>query len=150
MNTNTDYYTSNNSYGDTIIPMTWDIVKKFHRNPPEIKLPRTVETIERYETNMKIIKAKQTISEYLMDKYFSTGDKIVFNRNDYPYFTEPNIYHFLLWIHPSMKVKDCMISELIDSHKPETLDVKEYIYFENLGNNKSIQDIRHFHVFIRC
>ena len=147
----TDYCSSNiNSFGDEIIPMNWDDVKKFHRKPPEIRLPRTVETIEKYEANMKIIKAKQTISEYLMNKYFSSGNKIVFGKNDYPYFTEPNVYHFLLWIHPSMKVKECMVSQLIDSHMPETLNAKEYIYFENLGNNKSIPDIRHFHVFIRC
>ena len=129
--------------------MSWEIVKSFHLQPPKIKLPREDKVIERYDSIMKVVKSQQTLPEYLMTKYFSNRDKIVFTKNDFPYYTTPNIIHCLLWIHPTVKILDTDISKVINSSIPDHISCKEYIYFENLGNNKSIQEIRHFHIFIR-
>lgn len=129
--------------------MNWETVKQFHLNPPTVQLPREDSVVERYKENMSIIKKTHTIPEYLMIKYFSSGKKVVLTSNDYPYYTTPNIVHYLLWIHPSIHINSGSISELISDNIPLSLDYKEYIYFENHGNNKSILDIRHYHVFIR-
>ena len=129
--------------------MNWDTVKKFHLNPPKIQLPREDSVIQRYKENMSIIKMTHTIPEYIMEKYFSTGKKVILTANDYPYFTTSNVVHYLLWIHPSVVVDNGSIKELIIDKMPLSLDCQEFIYFENDSHNKSILDIRHFHVFIR-
>lgn len=129
--------------------MNWETVKKFHLNPPSIQLPREDTVVKRYKDNMTVIKMTHTISEYLMKKYFSSRNKIVLTANDYPYFTTTNILHYLLWIHPSLHIENSIIRELIKDRIPTSLNCQEFIYFENIGTNKSIQDIRHFHVFIK-
>ena len=40
-----------------------------------------------------------------MNKYFSNQNTIVLTLNEYPYFTLPNIFHYLLWIHPKIEKK---------------------------------------------
>ena len=153
---NVSYCCDCNKSGDNSIKkssgansMSWDIVKRFHMNPPTVQLPREESVINRYRENISIIKMTYTIPEYLMEKLFSTGNKIVLAVNDYPYFTTSNVLHYLLWIHPNMHIEDSNINELICTKIPSSLDYQEFIYFENLGNNKSILDIRHFHVFIK-
>lgn len=131
-------------------PMTWTYVKTFHLNPPKTTLPRQECVIGRYNKNMKIIKATKTIQQHLMEKYFSDSETIVLVPNEYPYFTVSDVSHYLLWIHPSVKVStSAKIREIIDTKIQETVECKEYIYFENNLDNKSIPDIRHFHIFIR-
>ena len=128
--------------------MNWEMVKKFHLNPPTIQLPREESVIKKYKENMSIIKMTHTIPEYLMNKHFSSGNKIVLTYNDYPYFTTKNVLHYLLWIHPDVHVDNSGIRGLITSKIPISINYNEFIYFENLGNNKSIQNIKHYHVFI--
>lgn len=141
-------FTFNKEEG-SIEPMNWSLIKSFHKNPPTIQLPRETKVIERYQRTMKLIKKNKTIPEYLFDKYFSNGETIVFVKNDFPYFTTSNIIHCLLWINPSFKILDTCIKEVINSKIPSSIKLQEFIYFENHGNNKSIQEIRHFHVFIK-
>ena len=129
--------------------MNWETVKRFHLNPPLIQLPREDTVVKRYKENMSVIKMTHTIPEYLMKKYFSTDNKIILTANDYPYFTTSNILHYLLWIHPSLHIENSIIRELIKERIPTSLNCEEFIYFENIGNNKSVLDIRHFHVFIK-
>ena len=128
--------------------MGWEMVKKFHLNPPTIQLPREESVIKKYKENMLIIKMTYTVPEYLMKKYFSSGNKIVLTANDYPYYTTSNVLHYLLWIHPSVHVEDTSVRNMISSKMPSNITYQDFIYFENHGNNKSILDIRHFHVFI--
>ena len=51
--------------------MKWDCIKQFHLNPPMFALPREDNILEEYEKNMKLIKQKTTIVDYLINKYLS-------------------------------------------------------------------------------
>ena len=96
---------------------------------------------------MSIIKMTHTIPEYLMKKYFSTGNKIILSANDYPYFGKMLYiicYGFILVF--TLRIQS--LENLLKKEYLISLNCKEFIYFENIGNNKSILDIRHFHVFI--
>ena len=94
--------------------MSWSCIKQFHLNPPISSLPREKDILAQYEKDMKIIKEKTTIVEYLFDKYLSGTQQLVLVPNDYPYYCEKGILHYLLWVHPLFKVHnndqiDCII-----------------------------------------
>ena len=58
--------------------------------------------------------------------------------NNYPYNTEKNVIHNIIWCNKNKEeikdILDCLY--------------KEYVFFKNTENNKSIKDIEHYHIFV--
>ena len=69
---------------------------------------------------------------------------VLYRKNDFPY--NVPYKHYLLWINPKIhfKVTNNFIMGYIENH----FQSKEFICFENLTSNKSILEIRHFHIFL--
>ena len=72
--------------------------------------------------------------------------------NNFPYFVENGIVHFVLWIRPGHIIEtDSMpirytISRYVMSRFQRPLD---FCYFKNTKDNKSVPEIEHYHVFIK-
>jgi len=144
----------NTSIGDTMKenqkPMNWVYIKQFHLNPPYGTLPREDSVTREYQRNMVLIKKTTTIVDYLVNKYLSGPHPFVLVPNDYPYYCDKHILHYLLWVHPSFKVHNnsqvekTISAKLYSSH----MKYREFVFFENYDSNKSIPEITHYHVFI--
>ena len=72
------------------------------------------------------------------------------HKNKYPYNSEEGVYHYVLWVHPNFE-KECnvqIIENYLDNYLKES-EYKEYIYFENHKDCKSILNVKHYQVFFR-
>ena len=69
-----------------------------------------------------------------------------FSENKYPYNIEENIKHYLFWINPKSNeiLNIFKINSIIQNYLK-----KPYIIFENLPDNKSVPEIKHYHVFFK-
>ena len=58
--------------------------------------------------------------------------------NNYPYNVEKNIIHNIIWCNKNKdeikNILDCLYNE--------------YVFFNNIQENKSIKDIEHYHIFV--
>jgi len=86
-------------------------------------------------------KKNSKYSKYLYKKLFKDGP-INFLENKFPYNLKRGIFHYVLW--SEKKLSDFEIQNILNS-----LNLKNYIYFENLKKNKSIKDIFHVQVFFK-
>ena len=86
--------------------------------------------------------------ETLISKYIPFR----FVPNNFPYFVEDGILHFVFWIRPhydgdlSYSVIRPQIGKFVLSRFMKPL---EFYYFKNSNENKSIQEIEHYHVFVK-
>jgi len=88
----------------------------------------------------------------LMDTtLFKKGD-LELRYNDFPYPFEHGISHMIFWIRPSSP----LISEYtprLNKELKEKLDNllqnKEYVYFRNTEENRSVKIIPHYHVIVK-
>lgn len=115
-----------------------------HNPPPDsVKFGRTKDTENKYLEFRK--------DKTIHDIIFHIKNNIIKKRwfcivkNDFPY--NVPYEHYLLWINPKVnfKVTNDFIMGYIENH----FQRKDIICFENLANNKSILEIRHFHIFMK-
>ena len=117
--------------------MDWNFISQFHKNPPTFQLEREKRIQDKYNLN----KSKPGYNKDLFKRLFKYNEEFVIVPNTYPYHFVDGTKHLLYW---SQKPIDC--SEL---ERNINKLCKEYIYFENLDNNKSIKDIYHAHIFVK-
>ena len=156
--------------------ITWSFLKKYHLNPPTIMLPREIDIQKKYDNFKKIIKNNNNnnIKNYILTNFFKNNENIIFIKNNFPYDVESNIYHYVLWFNSNYcylnklnnldklnknnyeknilenikyffdtkKINDTTIDNYIFSNY-------EFIFFENIKENKSINSIKHIHVFFK-
>ena len=120
--------------------MDFNYIKKFDcNNVPTFKLKRSLviqnSYDEHYKTNF-FIDFKSKVTDMLKTNPFYITE------NSYPYEFIDNTKHFLIWFSNN----DIDFKKIIEHYFK--IDSKNYTYFENLENNKSIKEIRHKHVFI--
>ena len=114
-----------------------------------IELKRTT------EINLLYKKYRETIannSKFDLIKYIFNKDlnKLkpsdwVIKLNDFPYDTEKDIIHYVLWL-PSIDYTEKSIQKIIDS---EFSDYKNVVWFTNVPKLRSIKNIYHAHVFVK-
>lgn len=147
------------SYNKKIL--TWNYLQQFDNNPPQLKLPRNINTQNKYEIFINQLDIKQkTVSDYIISKYFD-NNTLEYNitPNDFPYNTTDDIKHLLIWFNPNNKLNENLPDTFNDGlHKGyikfllneiDEYNNKDFIMWENLPNNKSVNDIRHIHIFIK-
>lgn len=154
--------------------ITWNELLKFNYKIVIIKLNRNNDIEEKYNIHKKnLLKNNILLKDYLINKLFNNDPKIKFKLsiNQFPYNTDKNIKHLLLWINPlylynknnennteiSFKniteefnyMKNIFLS-LIKDNKEIYLDrsIKDLIIFKNSQKTKSIKDIEHYHIFL--
>ena len=129
--------------------ISWDTLKQFSVvNPPNERLYRTEETEKKYTRHRENVKENYgSVAKYLIHKMFSKeacDKRMVFIENTFPYNTEPNIKHMLVWINPTYSENAKEVNSFIKENTSNP-----FIYFKNNKQNKTILEIEHYHVFIK-
>ena len=139
-------------------PVTWESLRNYHQQLPKEAINRTDEIEEAYQRHKK--NHSYDLSKYLLDR-FETGReqfgcpswyKLV--PCDFPYNLVDGVSHWLLWFNPAIDQSythhdvDEIVQNYLDNYRPLS-KYSYYFYFENAPSNRSIQYIRHFHIFFR-
>tara|TARA_Y100000590_G_scaffold240874_1_gene270879 strand:- start:2402 stop:2806 length:405 start_codon:yes stop_codon:yes gene_type:complete len=130
----------------------WERLVTLHRNPPDDKITRNQKIQSKYEKFMNNIKENNiNLNDYIYNKFLN-GLNVNFIENTFPYDIEDNCYHYVIWFdNEYFKKVTNSINEnkIINNIVRSKFKDNQYIYFENLSNNKSVAKIKHFHVFIK-
>ena len=107
---------------------------------------------KKYDEFKKFItENKIDINDYIYKKYLGEI-KINFTENNFPYDIEENCQHYVIWFdskyYSELKLKDSE-EKIIEKIVRTKFKDNQYIYFENVSNNKSVPNIVHYHVFIK-
>ena len=122
----------------------WKNTKNYipYKNP--IKFFRLTHIQKKYdEHNMNLNKNNISIYEHIMNNIIKDNMMIIV-KNNFPYYI-PGFKHYLIWFNPVYKINYKEVYEYIDLKMKN----KNYLYFENEDNNKSVLKIRHFHIFVK-
>ena len=135
-----------------MVMFPWARLLTLHCNPPTDKITRK-DTIQfEYNKFIKYIKDnKININEYIYKKYLN-GKNVNFTENSFPYDIDDNCHHYIIWFDNEYfknVTQNININSIINDIVRNKFKDNEYIYFENLANNKSVVNIKHFHVFIK-
>ncbi len=139
----------------THIAISWSFISQFNfTNPPRIVLGRSDDVNTRYKQDCLMIKENGGVKKHLEKKYLSWGNDYHMTLNNYPYFMEDGIVHYVIWFkgdkfdrynNPiSIKniVKDYMAKNNVNSKY-------QYIFYQNIEALRSIPSIPHLHVFLK-
>ena len=113
-----------------------DIEIYSNKSPPLKPLGRSPYFQEQYDKYI----SKRENREYFIKKIKSKLSYVSFHLhiNDYPYNTEKDIKHWLIWWDEPIKIVDIL---------ENTFGERLITYWVNKTNNKSIREINHAHVF---
>ncbi len=135
-----------------MVMFPWERLVTLHRNPPDDKITRNQKIQSKYEKFMNNIKENNiNLNDYIYNKFLN-GLNVNFIENTFPYDIEDNCYHYVIWFdNEYFKKVTNSINEnkIINNIVRSKFKDNQYIYFENLSNNKSVAKIKHFHVFIK-
>ena len=105
------------------------------------------------EVREKYIEWKQNIGETGLFKIlFADYRDIVVRKNDFPYYFEEGIEHYVVWLHPEQtkyKYTPRMDRVMIDEVKTTIGCDYEIIHFRNTPVDRTIGSIEHYHILIR-
>ena len=129
--------------------LSWNDIKKYNFKAPKCKLPRTDKVLNSYdELNKYFKKHNLNMEDWIYQKYLDNGrDLFKIEKNDYPYFLKYNIKHMILWINPKIRRSIYMNKEFIIRLIKKYYSY-EFICFINDENNRSINGIPHYHIFL--
>ena len=122
--------------------MDWNYLSRFHKNPPTVRLKRHPYVQQQYNATRLASNNYAKYVDSLEQSLF--GDNSVdwvLNENKFPYHFTDNTKHYVYWSKNPIIETD-MVNKLNKLNK-------EYIYFENTPDNKSIPSIYHYHIFFR-
>jgi hypothetical protein len=151
-------------------PTTWKQLVDIVSNQELYKLKRDANMLNEYKLFMDRIKREfVSVEVYLAHKVFDaplikvvkeekeifdldeekkcawkSNRKIVFRPNDFPYFIKDGIHHDILW---SNETLDSDTIKEVVSEKMKQLERKEFIYFENPVQLKTVPNLFHIHIF---
>lgn len=134
---------------------TWAQLKLYHKSYSTIIFHRD----KAQENAYNILRKEQGIqlSNYVFKLLFTHDQWIPFRlvKCNFPYQLSPGIEHWNLWLNPMMPYHHYQIidyDQIIDlylNYYQPLKKYKEYIYFENIPANRSVNSVRHMHVFFR-
>ena len=127
------------------------------------KLRRSGQVTDKYETDKKSFEKYVSVKDMIYIKYLNydaihdeTYDKIYATKNifpleynlvlnEYPYDVEKDISHYVLWLTKDLTGKFEQIESILDEFLPN----KEYIYYYNPIEHRSIPSVFHVQVFVK-
>ena len=149
----------------------WDYLLDKHRNPPIETIHRTEFVENKYKIFKFILKQKlKTNNQDYIYKYIinpNIQERFILTQNAFKYNLEDNINHLLLWVNPEHKLNKIIYQEEINLNQLDYLEdvifdklkkkfnknklnnLFEFIYFENLVNNRSVPGIKHLQIFVK-
>jgi hypothetical protein len=129
-------------------PLEWADVKSFDNNPPEKALHRVPYQNILYGKHKKKLKdAGKTLTQHILEFIFKSHDdeKFVVTLNQFPYNVASDIVHMVVWENPITKCKESEIRKYLDG----IVGRDNYSMFENAEAHRSINDIRHYQLFVK-
>ena len=129
--------------------LTWDFLLNFDFNN-DLPEQRTKDTLNEYINWKTYLKNNHIDISDVIYKNYLTNKIYSLEKNKFPYSTEDNVFHYVLWINDSYKkdITNKKIMEII-LQKMYEINCSGYICFENTSNCKSIKNILHYQVFFR-
>jgi len=121
--------------------ISWNDLKQYHFNPPNILLPRKEKVQKKYDVHKK--KIGIPIDKYILNTILHDV-KFKITINLFPYDLEKNILHYILWISPNHKLFKNEIESIINNY----FKCQKFICYQNKIEAKSIKTIEHYHIFI--
>jgi hypothetical protein len=83
------------------------------------------------------------------DRLVDTTISYRFISNDFPYFVQNGVLHYVLWVRSGAETDVSFIRNIISDHIIDKFHKPlEFYFYTNSRENKSIPEIDHFHVFI--
>ena len=148
---------------DNIKPLTWKLLKTFHRNPPNCPFPRSntvIQSYRKHKDGLELINSNA--SDFVKQQYFSekNASKVsCLTDNKFPYLLEPGIQHKVLWFNHritmskqfprNLNTSPGFIEVCLSKKMPDIETKYEILYFENLDQCRSIPGVRHIQVFLK-
>ena len=137
-------------------PISWDILCKYHRCSPVERIGRNEETELEYQKHLNLLKQKNIPIEKHITDNILCNNQVILVENTFPYWTTDDIRHYCIWWNYCGKNKlnideydDYIHFLLEEKFNKQMKPLEDYIYFENIAENKSIPQIFHIHVFLR-
>lgn len=135
-----------------MVMLSWDKLLELHKNPPNIRIMRNDNIQLEYDKFIKYIKDNNiNINDYIYRKFLN-DKKVNFTPNTFPYDIDHNCNHYIIWfdtIYFEELLKKNAQDEIINYIVRTKFINNNYIYFENLNHNKSVLNVKHFHIFIK-
>ena len=79
----------------------WKELKKFHKNPPKISLPKGIDNYNKYNLHLEMVKKTfGNINDYLFKKLFKSNNFFTILDADFPYLVSEYIQHKIIWFNP--------------------------------------------------
>ena len=119
--------------------MIWEQVTRYHKNPPNIRIYRSKETQKQYDMWLEDRENKTNLKNNL----FQNNQTWIITTNRFPYDFSDDTMCYVLWS------KEYIDYDTTDHIIKKYTNFKNYIYFTNNDNNKSISDIYHTHIFVK-
>lgn len=135
--------------------ISWSFIRQFNfTNPPRIVLGRSEEVDSKYKRDSKIIKENGGAQKHLEKKYLSRDNDYYMTLNNYPYYLEDGVIHYVIWFKGENFGKynnPAEINNIIKDYVSlnDISDKCEYIFYQNIEELRSIPSIPHLHVFMK-
>ena len=129
--------------------ISWEQLTTFNiYSPPKFQLPRYHKIQDKYDKfKLECTTNNIVIKDYLINKLFNNNEKFKFVPNEFEYYLESNINHYIFWINPNYNYE--FNNTIVENIVKKILNKKKFIIFKNNDNNKSIPEIIHYHVFFK-
>lgn len=156
-------------FGYRAKPFTWEDLHQIIVVDKDLaRLSRSVETEWQYKKEREqLLEHYETIYDHILHTKFQfetwldkksnklkavpprdAKSKISLVKNDYPYFVEPGIEHWVLWkLYAEISKAD--VDEAIRELQARHGDIMETIWWENPPALKSLPDINHIHILAK-
>lgn len=133
--------------------MEWHQMLNFHLNAPTGVIDRKPEVQLSYENHKKYLNENNIdISDYIMDTVFANDDLFKIKVCPFPYDMSDSD-HYLIWFNPKINVysvwEDIEYVEQIVNKWFTGVKENHYIFFKNNADNRSIDGVPHYHLFIQ-
>ena len=138
------------------VPMaySWSFLKQFNfTNPPTIVLGRSEEVLESYKRHGETIKKNGGVEKHIKSCYLSTGNDYCMTKNNFPYYFEEDIGHYVIWFKLETFQdynNPVAVNKIVaDFQKKKGILFKDYVFFQNIERLRSVPGIPHIHVFAK-
>ena len=135
--------------------ISWEFIRQFNfTNPPRIVLGRREDVDSKYKEDCQIIKANGGALKHLTKKYLSNGNDYNMTLNNYPYYMEDGVVHYVIWFkgdkfyrYNNISAIENIVRDYINMNNIDS--GSDYVYYQNIEELRSIPSIPHLHVFIK-
>jgi hypothetical protein len=138
-------------------PLSWSELTKYNNNAPLNVLERDPAIQKKYDDHQRSLKdSGSSVDGHILSLLGSQYNRSLCRgrddyvyatlmKNDFPYYLEGNISHYLLWT--SEEVNYEAASKIMKTMSRD--DKADVIMFANNKDNRSIKIVPHYHVFSR-